>query len=340
VEIERLPAEDAWYDAWHQLFCAVRVADQPDLPCPSRQATYVGLTQGWPAETSEHWIARDGDVLLGASEITLPTRDNLDNAWLELAVHPEHRRRGVGTALFEHAEAYVRGVGRKRLMVDVVETRPGGAERSPGPAAFAARHGAKRALEEVRRRLVLTEAAAGQRARLDAALEDAWRHAAGYSIVQWDEGGTPDDVVADIAALDSDFLTQAPLGDMEWEPELVDVARTREIEKAIRDRGWRRCHTAARHDATGEVIAWTTLGFFGDTEDHAWQLITVVRPDHRGHRLGAVVKLENLRYAQRRLPALRTVDTCNATVNDHMVAINDLMGFQPVDLMVGWQLHL
>ena len=339
MEIERLPASETWYDAWHHLWCAVRVADQPDLPDPSRRATYVGLTQGWPGETTEHWIARDGDVLLAAAEIRLPMLDNLENSSLELAVHPENRRRGIGSALFQHAVARARDAGRKRLMLDVVESRPGCVERSPGPAAFAVRQGAKRANEETRRRLVL-DAGDGQRQRLDALLTDAWRHADGYSIVQWNEDGAPDDVVADIAALDSDFVNQVPLGDIEWEAEVIDVARTREIEKAIRDRGWRRCHTAARHDATGEVVAWTTLGFFAEADDHAWQLITLVRPDHRGRRLGTVIKLENLRYARRRVPQLRVIDTCNATVNHHMVEINDLMGFEQVDLMVGYQLRL
>ena len=337
VDLQQLPTGERWRAAWHDLLQAARAADQPDLPMNSRQSTYVGLAQGWPGDKSEHWIARDGDELVGIAELTLPQLDNLDNSWLDLTVHPAHRRRGIGTALLAHSVARARAEGRKRLVADVVETLPGGVARSAGPRAFAAKHGAKRALEEVRRRLVLSTV---DQPRLDAALDEAWRHAACYSVVRWTEAGAPDDIVAGVAALESDFLNQAPLGDMIWEAERVDVARVRQIEQAIRDRGgWRR-HTAARHDESGDVVAWTTLSSNADTEKHAWQQITLVRPDHRGHRLGTVIKLENLRHTRQRFPALELIDTCNASVNDHMVAINDLMGFQPVDLNVGWQLEL
>lgn len=336
MDIQRLPSGERWRAAWHDLLCAVRAADQPDLPVNSRQSTDASLTKGWPGDRSEHWVARDGDELLGIAELTLPQQDNLDNSWLDLAVHPAYRRRGVGTALLAAAVAQARAEGRKRVVADVVEPRSGGPERSPGPRAFAAKHGAKRALEEVRRRLPLSTV---DQTRLDAALKRAWGHAAGYSLVRWTEAA-PDDIVAGIAALDSDFLNQAPLGDMIWEAERVDVPRVRAIEQAVRDRGWRRCHIAARHDASGDVVAWTTLSLCGESDDHAWQHITLVRPDHRGHRLGTVIKLENLRFTRERFPALEVIDTCNASVNDHMVAINDLMGFQPVDLNVGWQLEL
>jgi RimJ/RimL family protein N-acetyltransferase len=71
--------------------------------------------------------------------------------------------------------------------------------------------------------------------------------------------------------------------------------------------------------------------------DQAWQLITLVDPDHRGHRLGTVVKIENLRYILSHEPALRVIDTYNAAVNDHMISINEAMGFRPVDGLVSWQ---
>lgn len=337
MDIDKLATSEDGYAAWYDLHHAAITTDRPGVPPHTRQALYAALSKGWPGETTEHWVARDGGTLLGVAELTFPQLDNLTNAGVELVVHPDHRRRGVGEALFAHSVARSRANHRTTLIGDVLETWPGGPERSVAGAAFAERHGASRALREVRRRMVVSD---DHQSRLDAALAKAWRYASGYSLVRWTEDGAPDDVVADIAALDSDFLNQAPLGDLAWEPEKVDVARTRQIEQALRDRGWGSCHVAARHDATGEAVAWTMLSFGGYADDHAWQQITLVRPDHRGHRLGTVIKLENLRFARERYPGLSRIDTCNADVNDHMVAINDLMGFQPVEYSVGWQLTL
>ncbi len=73
---------------------------------------------------------------------------------------------------------------------------------------------------------------------------------------------------------------------------------------------------------------------------HAWQNITLVDPDHRGHRLGLIIKIENLRYALAHEPELARVDTWNAAVNDHMISINEAIGYRPVDAWVNWQREL
>ncbi|MGH3750907.1 MAG: GNAT family N-acetyltransferase, partial [Micromonosporaceae bacterium] len=214
MDIERLPADERAWRGWHTVWCDGIASDKPDQPPPTWQATRAGLRKPWPGQISEHWVAREGHQIIGAAEIKFPQLDNKDNAWLELMVHPEHRRRGVGSALLARAVERVREDSRKRLMADAVQARPGGEERSGAPAAFAAKHGAKPALEEVRQRLTLPD---GPLAGMDDTLADAWRHAGGYSLIRWTEAGAPDDIVAGIAALDSDFLNQAPMGELEWE---------------------------------------------------------------------------------------------------------------------------
>ena len=102
-------------------------------------------------------------------------------------------------------------------------------------------------------------------------------------------------------------------------------------------RGERSYHAAVRHDATGALVAWTILGLEPTVADHAWQFLTVVDPAHRGHRLGLAVKLANLRYALGHEPALRAIDTWNAAANRHMIAINEALGFRPVDVWSKWQ---
>ena len=50
----------------------------------------------------------------------------------------------------------------------------------------------------------------------------------------------------------------------------------------------------AQHVASGRLVACTELLLAADVAGQAWQMLTVVHPEHRGHRLGLAVKLANL----------------------------------------------
>ncbi len=63
------------------------------------------------------------------------------------------------------------------------------------------------------------------------------------------------------------------------------------------------------------------------------QWATLVHRDHRGHRLGAAVKVANLRRLQRERPDITEVITQNAEVNEQMIGINDRLGFAPSALV-------
>jgi hypothetical protein len=88
------------------------------------------------------------------------------------------------------------------------------------------------------------------------------------------------------------------------------------------------------------MVAWSALAVRKTVPEHAWQQITLVDPRHRGHRLGLVAKLVNLRYLQEHEPAVTAIDTWNAEVNRYMIAINEAMGFRAVDAWTDWQIEL
>jgi GNAT superfamily N-acetyltransferase len=76
-------------------------------------------------------------------------------------------------------------------------------------------------------------------------------------------------------------------------------------------------------------VAHTDIGVPREADEaHQWG--TLVHRDHRGHRLGAAVKVANLRALQDRQPEVPRVLTTNAETNAWMVAINDRLGFHPV----------
>lgn len=310
--------------------------DIPDFPpvCPVN--FLGGLTHPWPGNREEHAVARVDGVVVGHVEVGLPKLDNLENADVELNVAPGHRRNGVGLALYRWAEDVARANGRKRLLGMAIESLPGGPVREDAGSQFATSLGFKAALSEVRRRLDVT---ALDQAALDRMLSEGWAKAEGYSLVRWNDE-TPDEFVDDVAYLDGRLLEDAPMGDLEWEPMKVDADRIRRGEEVREARGRRQYNTGVKHDASGRLVAWTTLEFGATSPWHSFQNITIVEPRHRGHRLGAIVKVENLRWTLASEPQLRIVDTWNAAVNDHMISINEAMGFRPVDGWNNYQLNL
>jgi GNAT superfamily N-acetyltransferase len=327
------PADDKAVEQAYQIVEAVLAADVPDFPPVGRQRFLAELRHPWPGTAFERALATVDGEGVGFVVIEMPQLDNLDNAEVDLSVHPEHRRRGVGRALYEYAQDVIQSVGRKRAMGMSVETLPGGAVRDEAGAGFATAMGAKGALTDVRRRLDVTSV---DEAGLERQLVAAWERAAGYSLVQW-RGATPEEIIDDIAYLDGRLLTDAPMGELDWEAEKIDADRIRAIDAVVAARGRRRYNTAVRHDESGRVVAFTTIDFPGTVDWHAFQQITIVDPTHRGHRLGTVVKLENLGYTRAHEPGLRAIDTWNADVNDHMISINEAMGFRAVDGWQNWQ---
>ena len=96
--------------------------------------------------------------------------------------------------------------------------------------------------------------------------------------------------------------------------------------------GRRKVSTLAISDA-GEVVAYNDLVIPPGDLPNVWQWGTLVRADHRGHRLGMAVKARGLLELQKRVGPERTrVLTCNAEQNGYMVSINERLGFRAVEV--------
>jgi hypothetical protein len=127
------------------------------------------------------------------------------------------------------------------------------------------------------------------------------------------------------------------MGELEYEPEVVDAAQYRQLHETFARWGSRRYQAGLVHEASGRMVAWTAMRIARTVDWHCWQLITLVHPAHRGHRLGVVAKLANLATMRAAEPAVTTIDTFNAADNSYMIAINEAMGFRLVDHWANWQ---
>ena len=84
-------------------------------------------------------------------------------------------------------------------------------------------------------------------------------------------------------------------------------------------------------DREGRPVAYTELVVPRHDPGAIFQWGTLVEPAHRGHRLGMATKVANLRWVLAEEPDRDRVYTMNAEVNDNMIAINEALGFKPVE---------
>ncbi|MCK2219954.1 GNAT family N-acetyltransferase [Actinomadura sp. ATCC 31491] len=266
---------------------------------------------------------QDGKVA-GGYGLGLPLLDNTQAAVLyPLVVRPERRGRGLGGELFAHAVGRARAHGRRLLFTETPSTGVG--------ARFARAHGMTTSVSEARRTLDLRTADW-------AALEAMVPRVPGYSLEQWVGPAGPewlDDLVTLLDGM-NDAPRDAAVEASAYTPERV---RERELSVAA---GGQTCYTTiARRDADGAPAAYTRIFLRADRAD-GWggQADTAVLREHRGHRLGLLVKLANLLWLREREPHLERVITWNATSNAHMLAINEAMGFRLLDEWHTWRLEL
>lgn len=276
-----------------------------------------------------------GGPVLGVGLVELPLRDNRHGAEVTVAVHPGARRRGVGTAIVAGLEARAGQDGRSVLnsIVDVPLSRA----RDHASLSFAPKVGFEPMLAGNRRHLALPV----EEGRLDELRAEVARarDAAAYRVLTF-EAPWPADFLEDQCALFRSMSTDEPHGDDEHEEEVWDAERIRENDALHAARHTRLLVAVAQHVGSGRLVACTELLLSEGVRDQAWQLLTVVRPDHRGHRLGLAVKIANLEAMARVAPGVRTVVTGNAAVNEPMIAVNDMLGFEIAGVGHFWQKRL
>jgi hypothetical protein len=126
------------------------------------------------------------------------------------------------------------------------------------------------------------------------------------------------------------------------EPDIWDEQRIRDREEGrLALIGSRRYMVIAVCADSGEMVALSELRVGPDVLDWGFQGNTVVARQHRGHRLGLLVKAAMLEWLVDAEPEMRRVVTWNAASNRHMIAINEELGFQVSGpLIAEAELHL
>lgn len=322
-------ADDASVQAYWAAGKAADMFGRPYAAYRSLEAQIAALREeaSWleivPVVASEH------DDVLGIAEVLLPRLDNTTVAYLGVFVPPERRRRGVGTALLDFCFDLARDRGRQTVITEVnapYETPP----QSPG-WQFLEHHGFAEASLGIHRALALPVATE----RLAELERDVAAFSSTYRLVSFTDR-VPDELVAGYCAMQTAFNALTPLGDLELEPEAWDEARVRAGEARGELMG-RRSQATVALDGDGAVVALTEMFTNRHQGAVGWQSGTLVLPEHRGHRLGLAAKVANQRRFQEVFPTVRLVHSWNAESNGPMVAINDTLGFRPVEYSADMQ---
>ncbi|HVM41384.1 MAG TPA: GNAT family N-acetyltransferase [Acidimicrobiia bacterium] len=263
------------------------------------------------------WEAARGDGALGYAATWWADRaDNRDHVGAEVVVDPEAQGQGVGRGLLREALRHATAAHRARL-VDVSAPLAGPAhgwlERLGAPARL------------VERRSVC-ERSSLDRSVLEGWVERAAERASGYSLVQWD-GPCPRDLVDDFCRLKA-VMNTAPIDDLDYEPEEFTPTHLAEhwASWVAQETDW--WTVCARHDDTGELVAFTTMRRPRHWREHAEQEDTGVVPAHRDRGLGRWVKAVSALRLLDECPEIERVATWNAASNGPMLRLNVAMGFE------------
>lgn len=316
------PRDEQTLRRWFEVVRAAEEHDRPGEPGEllheQRQLALDG--SGPDPDTVVLLLCASVDgAAVGACRLELPMRDNPHLCELVLCVHPAARGQGVARALQARVERCAREHGRTTLLSYADE--PPGCEDRSGNRAAARALGYAVAQQEVRRDLELPLPAS----RIED-LEGACRpHAADYVLRVWHDS-CPDDLVDDLAELMRQMSTDVPKDELDWREEVWDRARVRRNEDLSRamDRSW--TGAGAVHPPTGRMVAFSVMSVPRSLPERAYQWETLVSADHRGHRLGTLVKLAALQELAARSPGTRVISTWNAQENASMIAVNDLLG--------------
>ncbi|QIG43025.1 GNAT family N-acetyltransferase [Nocardioides anomalus] len=191
MEITRFGPDDTDpVAAYAEIVSAARAVDSPWQPPLTRRRAEARLRHGWDGEVEVPFLGVVDETPVGVATLAVSEYDNLQLAWLGVTVHPDHRRRGHGSALLARLFVETRAAGRTLVGIDGWD--------DDTTRGFAARHGFEQKSVSVQRQQRIDELDWDELARLH---DEARAAASAYDLERW-EGRTPDDQLVALGGAD------------------------------------------------------------------------------------------------------------------------------------------
>ncbi len=245
---------------------------------------------------------------VGFVYLRLPEDENRHMALVDVVIHPDWRRRGIGTAVLRGLLPELVGLDRRTVEGWLVVAG------SPGDL-WAKSLGFRTVRSVARMELRFADA---DRALWEVVPPD------GYRVVRW-AGAAPESLVGSYASARS-AIHDAPSGQTEFRQPEWTVARVRESEARALEQGVDQRVVVALSGDT--VVGLTEVVMLPDRKGEYFQGDTAVLAAHRGRRIGLWLKGEMARWLTAEDPGLTRVTTATESDNHHMIRVNREMGFR------------
>jgi GNAT superfamily N-acetyltransferase len=305
-------------------------------------AEELGLWQPSEFERYQMLVATVDGHVVGAGTYETTIGEDADTAWVAAHVHPDHRRRGIGSALISELEEVARR-DRKRQMLLYAPSSLNQGPTLEAPTGFGSvpKDNAETqfllscafSFEQVKRVSRLALAVPGLPSLVDDAIDRLNRN---YAVHEWVDI-CPERWQEDLALLFTRMSTDEPAAGLEPPEDIWSVKRLLEYQTRLTESSLITVYAAVEHVETGALVGYTALAVPRETSRAVNQAGTLVLHEHRGRRFGMLLKVVNLAHLERVAPSHPAVITYNAEENRHMLSTNEAVGFEPIGYHGVWK---
>lgn len=229
--------------------------------------------------------------------------EDFPGLWGNISVLPEHRRRGVGTAILAALMDLARAAGKTMLTGRTTEDRV-------ESLAFLAHRGFS---EHERMKALRLDLAGVQ--------PPAVEPPAGIMVTSLE---ARPDLVENVYAVALEALPDIP-GDGPMAPGTLEEFRTRDVDREVVPPG---AFMLALEGTSGRVVGYANLMMVPGNPKVAWHGMTAVARAWRGRGVALALKRATIAWAVAR--GLDALETANDTDNAPMRAVNQRLGYRPL----------